>query len=236
MDTTSTYIIIPVFNEDPLVLRSVLCSYKAIPIIVVDDGSAIPVQSSLSDYKHEAYFEILKHKSNFGQGAALQSGVKRALELGGTVFCSVDGDGQHHPDSCFKMLDAFKNEDCDILLGSRFLNNKAQMPILKRMVLKGGILVNYLYAGLWLHDAHCGLRVFNREFATKLQFFNKRQAHASEVLWIIKHFGFRFKEYPADVIYTEYAMKKGQSVWNSFLILKDLIRHKIYLLQHPINK
>jgi glycosyltransferase involved in cell wall biosynthesis len=184
---------------------------------------------------HDAYFEIVNHPVNLGQGAALQTGAKKALELGGTVFCSVDGDGQHQPDSCMRMLETFKNGECDILLGSRFLNNGANMPILKRIVLKGGILVNYLYAGLWLHDAHCGLRVFNREFASKLEFYNKRQAHASEVLWIIKHFGFRYKEFPADVIYTDYAIKKGQSIWNSFVILKDLLLHKIYLLRHPVK-
>jgi glycosyltransferase involved in cell wall biosynthesis len=228
LNQSTTYIIIPAFNEDPKILYEVASRFVKYQIIVVDDGSAIPVKEQFEGFEKLNNLFILRLNENVGQGGALEAGVKLALEKGGEIFCTVDGDGQHEITSCEAIIDAFAVSDCDILLGSRFLDGHSKVPLVKKIFLKGGILINYWYSGLLLQDAHCGLRVFGKAFANKLQFFNKRHAHASEIIWIINKYHFRYKEFPVKIIYSAYSMQKGQSVLNSFNILKDLVKHKFH--------
>lgn len=227
MEQTNTFIIIPAYNENPEVLFNVISNFQRFKVIVVDDGSLIPVKVSLKNYRLKDNVMIVEHAFNQGQGSAIETGVKLAIDLHGEIFCSVDGDGQHDFESCFEIINEFSLGQFDIILGSRFLNKNSNIPLLKKFFLKGGILINYLYSGIILHDAHCGLRVFGKDFANNVTFYNKRQAHASEILWIIKKNNFLFKEFPVKVIYSPYSLSKGQSVWNSFNILFDLLKHRL---------
>lgn len=195
-------------------------------VILVDDGSNCPVKKSFSNYPDLINLKIVRNDINKGQGFAIEEGVKLAIKLGADIFCTVDGDGQHDLGSCNAIIQEFSLGKYDIILGSRFLKGNSEVPTLKKIFLKGGILINYFYSGLLLHDAHCGLRVFGKQFAEKIHFFNLRQAHASEILWIIKQNNFSHKEFAVKIIYTKYSLNKGQSVWNSFRILRDLVRHK----------
>lgn len=230
MKEETVFIIVPVYNENAEVLFEVISAFPNYQIILVDDGSDIPIVNSLKDFQIPKNVHFAWHHSNFGQGIAIKTGVDMAISLGGTVFCTMDGDGQHDKQSCNEIISSYLNNDVDIILGSRFLKNGSKVPFIKKIFLKGGILVNFLYSGIWLHDAHCGLRVFGIPFAKKLKFFNGREAHASEILWMIKKYGFSYAEFPVKVIYSKYSVKKGQSVFNSFNIIIDLIKHRFSLL------
>ena len=229
MKEETVFIIIPVYNEDPEILLEVVSAFAEYSIVLVDDGSDIPVVNSLREYQIPSHVHFAWHPKNCGQGFAIKTGVDMAISLGGTVFCTLDGDGQHESESCKRIISAFLEEDVDILLGSRFLRKDSKVPFIKKLFLKGGILINYFYSGIWLHDAHCGLRVFGIPFAKSMKFYNGREAHASEILWIIKRYNFTFAEYPVKVIYSSYARNKGQSVFNSFIIILDLIKHRLSL-------
>ena len=229
MIQNTTYIIIPAFNEDPKILYNVVSKFVKYQVIVIDDGSVIPVEEQFKSFDSLINFTILRLKENVGQGGALEAGVELALEKGGVVFCTVDGDGQHDIKSCEAIINEFSKNEFDILLGSRFLDGTSNVPFVKKIFLKGGIWINYWYSGLLLKDAHCGLRVFGKQYASKLKFFNKRHAHASEIIWLIKKHHFKYKEFPVKIIYSTYSMSKGQSVFNSFNILKNLMKHKFLI-------
>jgi len=226
----TVFIIIPVYNEDPDVLLEVISHFAEYQIILVDDGSEIPMVNSLRSFQIPKNIHYAWHHKNCGQGLALKTGVDLAITLGGTVFCTMDADGQHDAESCKEIILAYLNNDVDIILGSRFQKRGSKVPFIKKIFLKGGIFVNYIYSGIWLRDAHCGLRVFGIPFAQKMKFYNGREAHASEILWIIKRYGFSFAEFPVKVIYTSYSRNKGQSVLNSFWIIFDLLKHRFSLL------
>jgi hypothetical protein len=76
-------------------------------------------------------------------------------------------------------------------------------------------------------DAHNGLRALSNLAASKIRITQNRMAHASEIISEIKRYQLRFKEYPVEIIYTDYSIAKGQRISNSINILIDLLFGRI---------
>jgi glycosyltransferase involved in cell wall biosynthesis len=220
-------VVIPVYNEGP-VLENVLRSFvkkQIAMIIVVDDGSLQPIRSTISDLP----LVIIRHKVNLGQGAALQTGFNYAKNTGADVVVTFDADGQHEVGDLPSLILPILNNEADIVLGSRFLfKTRKGIPFTKQLVLLIARLINFLFTGLLLSDAHNGLRAFSRKAIEKIKITENRMAHASEILFEIKKHKLQFKEIPVKVHYSAYAQKKGQRNLDSIKILFDLVLHKLF--------
>ena len=72
-------------------------------------------------------------------------------------------------------------------------------------------------------DAHNGLRLFTRSAAQRIRITQDRMAHASEITHRIKALGLVVTEAPVTIVYTEYSIRKGQTLGNAFNILAELI-------------
>ena len=126
------------------------------------------------------------------------------------------------------MLEYLRGEDVDVVLGSRFLGRRAEgIPVAKRVVLRLAILFSRLTTGLKLTDTHNGLRVFNRAVANEMHLECSGMAHASEIIYRISESKFRYVEYPVTITYTSYSIEKGQSIFNSFTILRELLAYRL---------
>ena len=226
-DHTKTFIIIPAYNEKEAI-SDVLDNLVIFgcPIVVVDDGSMENIKQQVT--KHENVFYI-RHKVNLGQGAALQTGIDFAVKQGAVYLVSFDADGQHRIEDLPAILDPVVNGEADIVLASRFLaKGHHNAPFLKMIVLKIGRWVNYFFTGLYLSDAHNGLRAMNRLAAITIRISENRMAHATEIIAQIKRHKLRYKEVAANVVYTDYSRHKGQSVLNSLKIFFDLVLQKLF--------
>jgi glycosyltransferase involved in cell wall biosynthesis len=222
-----TYIIVPVFNEDEMI-NTVVKDLEGLGchLIVVDDGSLKPVSQSLQAVER---LTCIRHKVNLGQGAAIQTGMDFALAKGATLFVTFDADGQHRAEDIPSLLIPLISGDADIVLASRFLSGQShKVPLVKRMLLRTGRYVNYAFTGLYLTDAHNGLRALNRTAALTIRINENRMAHATEILDQVKKHRLRYKEIGATVIYTAYSRGKGQSYWNSIKIFFDLLLQKLF--------
>ncbi len=223
---SNVFLIIPVYNEKKEVLEKTVHELlkAGYSIVVIDDGSkekiVFPNQSSVF---------VLRHSMNLGQGAALQTGIHFALDRGAQYIISFDADGQHSAADIPAMLLPLQNNSADITLASRFLKGgNHNASFLRKLVLNVGRYVNYIFTGLYLSDAHNGLRAMTPQSAKKLIIKENRMAHATEILFVIKKHQLKFLEVPTTVIYTEYSKRKGQSVFNSIRIFFDLILHKLF--------
>lgn len=219
--------IIPAYNEQE-VIRDVLTGLLQYPykIVVVDDGSAPSLQQPLSDFAGITY---IRHKVNLGQGAALQTGIDYALRHNAAYIVTFDADGQHSAADIGRLLAPLQNNEATVALGSRFLQkNMHNAPASRTRLLKAGRWVNYFFTGLYLSDAHNGLRAMTREAASKIHLKENRMAHATEFLFAIRKHKLAYKEVPATVLYTDYSKAKGQSVFNSIRIFFDLVLHKLF--------
>lgn len=225
MKNSDTVLVIPVYNEGEVirgVLNRALKQYRH--VVCVNDGSKDNSKSEI--LTTNAY--LIDHPINMGQGAALQTGIEFARTLPVQYFVTYDADGQHRLEDVKSMLDVIRHQPVDIVMGSRFLGHKAvNMPKMKRRVLKLAIMFSNATSGLKLTDTHNGLRVFNKKVADEMQITVPDMAHASEILEMVKHKKWRYTEIPVTIEYTEYSMKKGQSLLNAINIAFDTILRKV---------
>jgi len=101
------------------------------------------------------------------------------------------------------------------------------MPRAKRLTLRCAATFTRLSTGIPVTDAHNGLRALSRSAAKKIRITQNRMAHASEIIAQIKVKHLRYKEYPVQIIYSEYSIAKGQKISNSINILIDLFFGRI---------
>nr|WP_231712134.1 glycosyltransferase family 2 protein [Arthrobacter sp. zg-Y820] len=188
-------------------------------VVCVDDGS----RDGSQDAARAAGAVVVQHPINLGQGAALQTGIEYALsDPGMTSIVTFDADGQHRVVDAQAMVARLEAGEADIVLGSRFLDNRTQISKAKRLVLKTAAIQSRLATGMNLTDAHNGLRAMNRDVASRLHLTQNRMAHASELVNQLAVMKPHWVEHPVEIIYTDYSKSKGQSLLNSVNILAEL--------------
>ena len=220
-------IVIPAYNEGGMirpVVESLLQLHLG-TVIIVDDGSAIPVSHSIRDLP----VIVLRHRTNLGQGAALQTAFTYAKKLNPSILITFDADGQHDVKDIPAMIAPLQQQKADIVLGSRFLTEGGTgITPGKKFVLKLARIINFMLSGLLLSDAHNGFRALNRKALEKIELTENRMAHASEILFETHRHRLRYCEVPVHIRYTDYSKRKGQSGWDSIKILFDLVLHKLF--------
>jgi glycosyltransferase involved in cell wall biosynthesis len=188
-------------------------------VVGVDDGSV----DSSAEVMRSAGAQVIRHSINLGAGAALQTGLEFALRDPGTqLFVCFDADGQHRTGDAVQMVNRMRVESVDVLIGSRFLGSASDMPMSRRLLLKAAKVFERLNSGVVLTDAHNGLRVFNRAFASQVELTMPDMAYASELLRLIAGSGVKYAEHPVTIDYTEYSLRKGQRSINSINIAVDI--------------
>lgn len=89
-------IVIPTY-DNPVTIRKVVEGAReyGLPIIVVDDGSAIEGRQACEQLAQIRLAHVIHHPQNRGKGAALKTAFAAASAQGFTHALQVDGDGQH---------------------------------------------------------------------------------------------------------------------------------------------
>lgn len=219
-DNRDVWVIVRCFNEAAVVGDVIRALRKTFPNVVgVDDGSTDGSATEIRD----AGACLVRHTINLGAGAALQTGLQYALlDQQARYFLCFDADGQHRPEDAAAMAARIRSEDVDILLGSRFLGATVGIPASRKILLKIARTFERLNSGTHLTDAHNGLRIFSRRFASQIDLSVSDMAYASELLSLIAHSGLEYAEHPVTIRYTDYSMHKGQRSINSVNIAMDV--------------
>jgi glycosyltransferase involved in cell wall biosynthesis len=219
-----TWFVIAAFNEASViepVIKEIIKKYPN--VIVVDDGSS----DKTSCIANTSGAKVITHSINLGQGAALQTGITFALKHNAEYIVTYDADGQHRLSDAEKMLDIIQEQQCDIVLGSRFFGTTENLPRIRRLVLKAAISFTRLSTGLNITDTHNGLRVITGDAARGIKLQQNGMAHASEFLEQVANLGMDYREAAVHIKYTEYSLKKGQKLSNAVNILMDLLIEKL---------
>lgn len=212
------FVVIPAYNEEKTVapvVRGIFVANPGAQVVVVDDGSS----DKTARLAQESGAVVLQHAINRGQGAALQTGNDYALRLGARIIVHFDADGQFEPQEIASLVAPIENGEVEVVLGSRFLKNNRMPWSKKYLLLPLARLVNFIFTGLWLTDAHNGFRAMSRRAAEAIKISQDRMAHNSEITRQIKQNHLSFAESPVTVRYHRY----GQGIGGGFKIIKDLL-------------
>ena len=215
------WVVIPLFNESEVITSVVaeLCeSFEH--VVCIDDGSS----DNSAELAEKAGARVLRHPINLGQGAALQTGFDYVMtHENATHVITFDADGQHRVSDALEMLELARTKRISAVFGSRFLDKRTKPGLKKQVVLTVAVIATRIFTGLRLTDAHNGLRVLSRETIGKVRMEQNGMSHASEIVHQIAKARLAWREYPVEILYTEYSKRKGQSLLNSINILIDLI-------------
>jgi glycosyltransferase involved in cell wall biosynthesis len=219
-------VIVPSYNEGKAVGATVQRLLAAgFRVVVVDDGS----RDDTPDVLRALPVDYIRHPVNLGQGAALQTGMTYALRGGADIAVHFDADGQHDCTQIARLIAPIVEGSADVVFGSRFLRKEdtAQVPLKKRIMLRGGILVSWFMTGVLLSDTHNGFRALSRRTLERMQLQENGFAHATEILQRVREAGLKYSEVPITITYTAYSKLKGQKLSGSLSILFDLIMARI---------
>lgn len=121
-------------------------------VLVVNDGST----DATTQEAQRAGAEVLEHPSNRGKGAALKTGLTRALGLNATVAVTLDADGQHPASEAVRVL-CHTAPSNTLVLGVRDLAG-AGAPRANQFSNAFSNTWLSTFAGRKLLDTQCGLR------------------------------------------------------------------------------
>ncbi len=211
-------VVVPTYNEATVISEVLTQLLSCFPyVVVVDDGST----DESRDRAMASSATVLAHPINLGQGAAIMTGIEWGLRQTECEFIATfDADGQHRVADLVSAVERIAEGDVDVVLGSRFLADKVQAPLGKRVLLRMGVAQTRLLTRLRLTDTHNGLRVFSRRMAEQLRLSNG-MSHASDFLADLSRSRLSYAEIPIEVNYTEYSRHKGQPMINAVNILFD---------------
>lgn len=215
------WLVIPLFNEATVIEQVVRDALPTFPhIVCVDDAST----DGSAARAEAAGATVVRHPFNLGQGAALQTGIRYVLEAtDASYLITFDADGQHRVEDAAAMVARARDEDLGIVFGSRFLDDRTQPGLLKKIVLRAAVWLTNQQTGMKLTDAHNGLRAIRRDAAGQLDLQQNRMAHATEIVLQLGRARVAWAEHPVHILYTDYSKAKGQSLINSVNILIDTI-------------
>ncbi|MEM8898695.1 MAG: glycosyltransferase family 2 protein [Bacteroidota bacterium] len=219
---TRVWVLIPTYNEAEVIRSTVEDVLQhGYEVVLIDDGSTDNTRESVSGLP----ITYLRHKTNLGQGAALESGMAYARKHQPEVIVHFDADGQHAAADIEALIQPILQGKSDVVQGSRFLSpsSSESIPFPRILLLKLAVVFHGLFTGIWLSDAHIGLRALHYRAYKQIQFSLNGMGHATEFLMEVKKHRLSISEVPASVAYTPYSLKKGKGLKSAMKILREVI-------------
>lgn len=156
-------VIIPAYNESGNIEKTVHDIEQNAPsfdYVVINDCS----KDNTREICERNHFSLINLPVNLGIGGGVQTGYLYARQMGYSYAVQFDGDGQHNAMFLETMLQEMEQTDTDMLIGSRFLENKGfQSSALRRVGIRFFTYLIRLLTGVTITDPTSGMRMINRE-------------------------------------------------------------------------
>ena len=172
-------VIIPTFNNGST-LKEVLTGVMDVcgNVIVVNDGSS---DNTFDLLNHFDGIEVITHNKNRGKGAALNSGFRKAYDLGYKYAITIDSDGQHYPQEINLLCDSSLKEPDTLWIGSRDFKSD-NMPGKNSFANRFSNFWFKLETGITLEDTQSGFRLYPLERLKGIRTLSGRYEFELEII------------------------------------------------------
>lgn len=212
-------IAVPAFNEERFVGSVVIqaLAYSSC-VLVIDDGS----QDATADIARKAGAIVITHPTNLGKAQAVNTAFEWSRRNGVQFLVCIDGDGQHKPSEIEKVLAPVLVGEADIVIGSRFLGVKSEIPIYRKFGQHVLTAVTNAATSTSVTDSQSGFRAFSRRAIELFHLSGQGFSAESEMQILIREHKLRLAEVPISAIYREKA--KRNPVGHGMQIISNLAR------------
>ncbi len=220
---------IPAYNEEKNI-ASIITKLKNITdsIIVCDDGSS----DMTSEISKNLGAIVISHKKNMGYGAAIRTIFQKSVELDSDILVTFDADGQHRIDDIKKILQPLENNEADIVVGSRFLDNETKVPNYRKIGIKVITQVTNASLKKKLTDSQSGFRAYNKQALTQISPSEMGMGISTEILIKASNKGLRIAEIPITILYHDDASTHNPVSHGTSVLVSTI---KFTSIEHPLK-
>lgn len=212
-------IVIPTYNHgtriSDVVWRTTALGY---PVFIVDDGSTDKTAEILASING---ITVLTHNKNMGKGAALLTGFQEVSKASDWAV-TLDADGQHKPEDIENLLEAVKEGERPIVIGSRQGMDGENVPWTSRFGRGFSNFWVWVSGGPKISDSQSGFRLYPLPEALTLDVHAFRFQFEVEILVKARRKGVPVIEAPVQVVY-----QKGAERISHFHPWKDFLRNTV---------
>ncbi len=213
-DNNKLSIIVPVFNEEHLIEKSLptICQLSINKeVIVVDDGSSDRTPIILVALQKQHNFHLIRQEPNQGKGAAVKRGLK---EITGNYFIVCDADLEYDPNDIerlFLKMSSLINSENDgklAIFGSRFLNKPR--PSFHYLVNRFLTELTNLLFRVKLTDMETCFKLIPTSALASINLSGKRFEIEPEITARLIKSGYKIKEFP--ISYARRGYSEGKKI------------------------
>lgn len=208
-------VIVPAYNEEmniTNVINELREDIKEADILVINDCSTDNTPKILEEMK----VNYITTPFNLRYAGGVQTGFKYALAKGYKYVAQFDGDGQHVASELNKMFQKMKEEDVDIMLGSRFKEQtEYKHPFFRRVGTALFQKIIKIACSKEITDPTSGLQILSKRVYTRYAKINNYPEYpdANLIIEMLMQ-GYKIEEVPVKMKERIYGESMHSGIWS----------------------
>lgn len=219
----------PAYNEERFIAKTILgCKPFVDKVVVINDGST----DATAMIAHACGAIVIEHVVNKGYGAAIRTCFDTAKDMDADAMIILDSDGQHECNQIPQVLSPVLNFEADVSIGSRFLEQKSEIPFYRKFGMKILDTVTNKGSDIKFSDTQSGFRAYSKKAINSIQITNDGMSAGSEILLQIQKNDLKVREVSISCRYDIEDTSTHNPVLHGIKVLTNIILEIEY--EHPL--